>query len=152
MTDCHLIEGGLYQGARPVRGLPADVQAILNLEFDREYDYERVYMDDDTRPKDLPVIKAYAEMPIHDQFFPGVRWLRLAVGQLELWRNDDLTVYVHCTAGISRSSMVVAAYLMKTHGWTSKAAIDHIQRKREEAYPNSSFRAGLNEYYEHLHR
>lgn len=154
MPDCNLIDEGLYQGASPkYAAIPLDVDAVLNLEFERTYDYERCYGDSDgCKERGMPIIKAYTEMPIHDQYFPGIPWLRRAVNLVEMWRKEGLTVYVHCTAGISRSSMVVAGYLMKKHGWTHGKAIEHIQNRRCEAYPNSHFREGLKEFYEYLRR
>ncbi|OQR87951.1 phosphatidylglycerophosphatase and protein-tyrosine phosphatase 1-like isoform X1 [Achlya hypogyna] len=47
-------------------------------------------------------------------------------------RHIDLghTVYVHCKAGRGRSTVVVAAYLMRTHQWSIDQALDFIKQKR----------------------
>ena len=57
-------------------------------------------------------------------------------------------VYVHCTAGISRSTTVAAAYLIETLALSDAEALGHIQRCREAACPNAGFRAELREFAE----
>jgi len=37
---------------------------------------------------------------------------------------------VHCVAGVSRSSSIVAAYLTKKEGWTAEQAYTFIQKRR----------------------
>ncbi|KAI6160245.1 protein-tyrosine phosphatase-like protein [Pisolithus thermaeus] len=48
-------------------------------------------------------------------------------------------ILVHCSAGISRSPMVVAAYLMKRNGMTLKEALGQIIRVRPQVSPNAGF-------------
>jgi len=48
-------------------------------------------------------------------------------------------ILVHCSAGISRSPMVVAAYLMKRKGMTLKAALRQIIQVRPQISPNAGF-------------
>lgn len=48
-------------------------------------------------------------------------------------------ILVHCLAGISRSPMVVAAYLMKQKGMTLKEALGQIIRARPQVSPNAGF-------------
>ncbi|KAI6113431.1 protein-tyrosine phosphatase-like protein [Pisolithus croceorrhizus] len=48
-------------------------------------------------------------------------------------------ILVHCSAGISRSPMVVAAYLMKRKGMTLKEALGKIIRVRPQVSPNAGF-------------
>jgi atypical dual specificity phosphatase len=54
-------------------------------------------------------------------------------------------ILVHCAAGISRSPMVVAAYLMKRRGMTLKAALGQIVRVRPQVSPNAGFLQQLKE-------
>lgn len=57
-------------------------------------------------------------------------------------------VYIHCIAGISRSSTIVCAYLMKTKKWTAEEAIEFVRSKRSVANPNEGFREQLDVWYQ----
>lgn len=57
-------------------------------------------------------------------------------------------VFVVCQAGVSRSSTILAAYLMKKYNLTPDQAIHAIQRKRSTVQPNENFREQLDLYYE----
>lgn len=48
-------------------------------------------------------------------------------------------ILVHCTAGISRSATIVAAYLMWKRQWSASIALDFIQTKRPIICPNIGF-------------
>lgn len=48
-------------------------------------------------------------------------------------------ILVHCSAGISRSPMVVTAYLMKRKGMMLKEALGQIIRARPQVSPNAGF-------------
>jgi atypical dual specificity phosphatase len=54
-------------------------------------------------------------------------------------------ILVHCMAGISRSPMVVTAYLMKRKGMTLKAALAQIVGVRPQISPNAGFIQQLKE-------
>lgn len=54
-------------------------------------------------------------------------------------------ILVHCQAGISRSPMVVTAYLMKRKGMTLKAALGQIIHVRPQIRPNAGFLQQLKE-------
>ena len=48
-------------------------------------------------------------------------------------------VLVHCAGGVSRSTSLVASYLMRKQGISLKAALEHIRRVHPAAAPNSAF-------------
>lgn len=53
--------------------------------------------------------------------------------------NADGNVLVHCKAGVSRSSTLVIAYMMKKFNMTLDEAIVNAQSKREKICPNIGF-------------
>lgn len=59
---------------------------------------------------------------------------------------------VHCVQGISRSSTLVSAYLMRHKGWGAEQALEHLQRVRPIICPNDGFRLQLKEFEISLNR
>ncbi len=53
--------------------------------------------------------------------------------------KTNKTVLVHCVYGISRSSTLVCAYLIKKHNLTVSQAVQLVQSKRPQADPNNGF-------------
>lgn len=129
-SDYSQIEKGLYMGglcAKP----PPRVTAVLNLcEFEDAYH-----------------VKHHRTMTIADaEQAPSLKWLREAVGFVEEQRSNDRPTFVHCFAGISRSGMVVTAYLMKKNNWTRDEALAFVRKSRPEARPNPAFMELLLEW------
>ena len=54
-------------------------------------------------------------------------------------RAANSSVLVHCVAGISRSSTIVIAYLMKREKMTLKDAYAYVKSKRTIIRPNQGF-------------
>lgn len=59
--------------------------------------------------------------------------------------NGAGKILIHCSAGISRSPMVVAAYLMKRRDMSLKAALKQILQVRPQVSPNPGFLQQLKE-------
>ncbi|KLO13174.1 phosphatases II [Schizopora paradoxa] len=59
--------------------------------------------------------------------------------------NGTGKILVHCSAGISRSPMVVAAYLMRRRGMSLREALSQIIQVRPQVSPNAGFLAQLKE-------
>lgn len=55
-------------------------------------------------------------------------------------------ILVHCYFGVSRSSTLVIAYMMKKHEMTFDAAHDFVKSKRRFVSPNAGFVAQLKLY------
>lgn len=53
---------------------------------------------------------------------------------------------VHCAAGVSRSTSLVLAYLMKYKNMSLQSAFDYVSAKRPIVKPNSGFWRQLQEY------
>lgn len=60
------------------------------------------------------------------------------------------TCFVHCMYGISRSSTIVAAYLIKYKKFTVLGAIEYISSLRPQIAPKMNFRMLLKEYAQNL--
>ncbi|KAJ7785813.1 protein-tyrosine phosphatase-like protein [Mycena metata] len=61
------------------------------------------------------------------------------------FKNKTGKILVHCSAGISRSPMIVAAFLIKRHGMSLKMALGQILLARPQVSPNAGFIAQLKE-------
>lgn len=91
--------------------------------------------------------KYHKWMPILDAGpAPSLEWLKEAVEFVETNQKADRPTYIHCFAGISRSVMVSAAYLMKEKNWTRDQAIEHIKKTRPFVAPNPAFMDRLLEW------
>jgi hypothetical protein len=130
------IEDGLYLGGHVPRP-PRDAQAVLNL----------CEADDPYRAA------AHRWEPIPDaEPAPGLGWLRRQVGFIEQERCAGRAVFVHCRNGVSRSGLVVVAYLMARHGWSRDEALAFVRSRRESVRPNPAFMRLLQEWERYLKR
>ena len=83
---------------------------------------------------------------------PSLEWLREHVAFIRTHHTAGRVVYVHCRNGVSRSVMVVAAYLMREHGLTADRALAAVKAKRDLGRPNPAFRDLLREWETELVR
>ena len=128
------IEDGLYLGGS-VAQPPPGTRAVLNL-CEKEDPYRA---------------DVHRWEPISDsEPAPSLDWLRRAVEFVDNNRRQGRTTFVHCRNGVSRSGMVVAAYLMFKRGWTRDEALTFIRSKRSITRPNPAFMRRLTEWEQHL--
>ena len=64
--------------------------------------------------------------------------------------KNNISVYVHCQMGISRSSTLVIAYLMKEQEMSYNDAMKFVQEKRQQVEPNFGFCCMLMQYENQL--
>ena len=61
-------------------------------------------------------------------------------------------VLIHCVAGVSRSSTIVCAWLMKNYGMTRDKALTFMKSRRSVVHPNDGFMKVLQQWETHLKR
>jgi hypothetical protein len=122
-----LIREHLYMGGY-VKEPPPGTKAVLNL----------------CRLDDPYKVETYAWEKIKDTTpAPSIDWLRRQVKFIDEQRQAGKTVYVHCRNGVSRSGMVVVAYVMYKDKLPRDKALAQVRSKRQIARPNAAFMARL---------
>jgi hypothetical protein len=117
------IEEGVWLGGR-VSVPPPGTQAVLNL-CEQEDPYRA---------------ESHRWEPIRDtEPAPSLDWLGAQVAFIEAGRAAGKTVFVHCRNGVSRSSLVLAAYLMRREGWSRDQALEYLRSRRPGVRPNPAF-------------
>ena len=87
--------------------------------------------------KSTPIV-LHAWMPLHDNAKLTANDLKAAVETLRNWINSGNVVLVHCFAGVSRSTIVVATYLAQENHWTWGQAIQYVKKRRPITNPNAA--------------
>ena len=124
------IEDGLYLGGM-LPAPPPGTAAVLNV----------------CETEDPYRLRHHKWSPIRDiPPAPSLDWLREQVAFVEDQRREGRTVYVHCRAGVSRSALVVVAYLMRRDGLSRDDTLARVRTRRVRAGPNPAFLALLNEW------
>ncbi len=125
-----LIEEGLYMGGR-VQEPPHGTKAVLNL----------------CLFKDPYQVAAHRWEPIRDAApAPSLKWLREMVEFVDAQRRAGVTTFVHCRNGVSRSGMVVTAYVMFKHKLGRDEALARVRAQRPLTRPNPAFMERLAEW------
>jgi atypical dual specificity phosphatase len=80
-------------------------------------------------------------VPIRDRHFPSVDRLRRAVDVLET-ADDGERVAVHCNAGLGRTGVVAAAWLVRERGFAPAAAVATVETGPMPRAPREAVREG----------
>jgi atypical dual specificity phosphatase len=124
------VEEGLFMGGS-VRRPPPGVTAVLNL----------------CETADPYHVEVERWRPIPDaEPAPSLDWLGEQVGFVESQRRAGRVVFVHCLNGVSRSGLVVVAYLMAHEGWPRDEALRYVRSARPDVRPNPAFMRLLLEW------
>ena len=124
------VEDGLWLGGY-VPEPPPGTRAVLNL----------------CESEDPYRVESHRWEPIPDaEPVPSLDWLRAQVGFIEGERAAGRPVFVHCRNGVSRSGMVVVAYVMARHGWSRDEAMEFVRSQRPGLRPNPAFMRLLLEW------
>lgn len=125
-----LIEDGLYVGGS-VPEPPPGTNAVLNL---------------CDAPDRFEVEASQTAVITDGHKSPGIDWLRERVEFVDTQRKDGKTTYIHCNAGVSRSGLVITAYVMFKHNWSRDRALAYVKSKRPQIQPNPTFMKLLAEW------
>jgi hypothetical protein len=131
-TNYSTIEDGLYLGGI-LSEAPPGTRAVLNVCETRDPYRAEVHRWE-------PILDAAPA--------PGIDWLRRQVEFVNEQRRAGRPVFVHCRAGVSRSAMVVAAYLMARDGCTRDESLAVLRARRPRVGPNPAFLRLLLEWEE----
>ena len=77
---------------------------------------------------------------LKDRFTETIRFINMAL------ENPSNRVLVHCNLGISRSTTLILAYLMKTYQATVYEAFKYLRHRRPIVCPNIGFLRQLIEF------
>jgi hypothetical protein len=128
------IDDGLFLGGY-VASPPPGTKAVLNL----------------CETEDRYQVEVHRWEQIHDaEPVPTLAWLRRQVEFIDGQRQAGRLVFVHCQNGVSRSGMVVVAYVMWRDGWSRDRALAFVQSKRPMVRPNPAFMDLLLEWEKSL--
>lgn len=126
--------GSVYDAAHTALLIRLGIGAILNVSGDEiPNGHTRLF-----RYMRIPMLDA-DDFPIYEYFHTTNSFIKQAL-------NDGLQVLVHCVAGASRSTTIIAAYLIAEHGWSARRAMDRLIQRRPQFWPNDGFVRTLFRY------
>lgn len=74
--------------------------------------------------------------------------LEQGVAFIKKFSDINLSVYVHCKAGRTRSATLVGCYLMQKNNWTPDRAIDFMRQKRPHVLLKEQQRLAMQMFYD----
>lgn len=84
--------------------------------------------------------------PLNDGVINDPRVFGDAVETVREYYREDTVTLVHCAAGISRSSTVLATAIAAEEGYLIEGAVDTVRKYRERARPHPKLRINACDY------
>jgi len=119
--------------------------AAVNLEFKNEHSITHILnctcdTHDELKRFDIQ------QLNIHDGYEITHDDLKFAFEAIERALSSGGRILVHCHAGISRSTGIVAGYLMRS-GFSWDEALEIVRRGRPQAFPHPNIERSIKDYY-----
>jgi protein-tyrosine phosphatase len=144
ITD-NIFIGNVYSVIGDYRTRESDVLDILNIDLvisaltEDEYDHYMLEKKDvEDKEWHRFVIEDDEDEPISKIFATTYKIINDAV-------NQNKKIFVHCAAGMSRSTTIVIAYLILKNRWSYSEAYKFVKDKRSCTSPNAGFVKQLKE-------
>lgn len=94
----------------------------------------------------------YLHVPTEDLSAPDMEKIDNTVDYIhERIKNNEPTM-VHCAAGIGRTGTILACYLIKYHGLSTKDAIDKVRKERPGSIQSESQEIAIGLYHKFINR
>ncbi|KAL3885249.1 hypothetical protein ACJMK2_025337 [Sinanodonta woodiana] len=120
-----------------------NVRGVVSLTEDFETEYfcnsEEEWLAQGVRLLKIPTLDYFGT--------PEQKDINSAVSFILENRQKQSSVYVHCKAGRTRSTTVVACYLVKVHGWKPEEAVEFIKSKRPHIWLRDAQLKSIHQYY-----
>ena len=94
----------------------------------------------------------YLHVPTEDLSAPDMEKIDNTVDYIhERIKNNEPTM-VHCAAGIGRTGTILACYLIKYHGLSTKDAIDKVRKERPGSIQSESQEIAIGLYHKFINK
>lgn len=97
---------------------------------------------DDVKYLEIPVMDKEKE-EIYQYFITAFKFIDQAL-------NDNNKIFIHCMAGVSRSSTITISYLMLKNKWSMVNCLQFVKSKRKIICPNVGFSNQLLIWHQYL--
>jgi protein-tyrosine phosphatase len=105
------------------------VTAILSLQSEEDVGKNGIQWEEKAA---LAANLTFCNLPVNDFDKADLhRQLPGCVSALDVMLKAGHVVYLHCTAGVSRSPTVAAAYLHRGLAWSLRRALAHVRKARD---------------------